>query len=154
MIPCCCDQIPSTSSLPCSELCKVTNLLAEIHFCVEKILPTKESASSGEDSALSSNSVEDGASNHHTKPAKVQVHLVVMIMMRMVTTTLSSPGWPDYDNGDDGDDGDNDTYRVGGVEDWGLQQVLWDHHLVGGGNICHLSRFVPFLFLSNTTNIP
>ena len=111
LIPCWCDYIPSTicdfvdfrtwqgacitSSLPCSEIDKVTNLLAEIHFCVEKILSTKESASSGEDSALSSNSVEDGASNHHTKPAKVQVHLVVMMMMvrmvvlMMVTTTLS-----------------------------------------------------------------
>ena len=58
-------------------------------------MSTKESASSGEDSALPSNSVEDGASNHHTKPAKVQVHLTVVIMIMrmavvmMVTTTLS-----------------------------------------------------------------
>ena len=59
-------------------------------------MSTKESASSGEDSALPSNSVEDGASDHHTKSAKVQVHLTVVIMMMrrmvvvmMVTTTLS-----------------------------------------------------------------
>ena len=65
-------------------------------------------------------------------------------MMRMVTTTLSSQGWPDYDNGDDGDDGDDDTYRVGRVEDWRLQQVLWDHHLVGGGHVCHLRAFCAF----------
>ena len=58
-------------------------------------MSTKESASSGEDSALSSNSVEDGASDHHTKSAKVQVHLTVVIMMMrmvvvmMVTATLS-----------------------------------------------------------------
>ena len=75
--------------------CQPRSFLAEIHFCVEKILSTKESASSGEDSASPSNSVEDGASNHHTKAAKVQVHLVVIMMMRMVvvimvTTALSS----------------------------------------------------------------